>query len=113
METGAASAGKASAALAAVPSTPVALAEGSITSLDDAAQKYVVGLAGTPYGETPIRHLLTMSSGVRFVEITDAQKAWLSRVLNLRETLVVLFCMQNCDNRRSIDNDHFGKPCSS
>ncbi len=46
----------------------IALAEGSIKSLDDAAQKYVVGLAGTPYGETPIRHLLTMSSGVRFSE---------------------------------------------
>ena len=47
----------------------IALTEGSIKSLDDAAQKYVVELAGTPYGETPIRHLLTMSSGVRFIEI--------------------------------------------
>ena len=46
----------------------IALAQGSIKSLDDAAQKYVVELAGTPYGETPIRHLLTMSSGVRFIE---------------------------------------------
>lgn len=46
----------------------IALAEGSIKSLDDAAQKYVVELAETPYGETPIRHLLTMSSGVRFIE---------------------------------------------
>jgi len=46
----------------------IALADGSIKSLDDPAQKYVVELAGTPYGETPIRHLLTMSSGVRFSE---------------------------------------------
>ena len=46
----------------------IALAEGSIKSLDDLAQRYVVELAGTPYGETPIRHLLTMSSGVRFSE---------------------------------------------
>jgi CubicO group peptidase (beta-lactamase class C family) len=47
----------------------IALADGSIASLDDPAQKYATELAGTPYGETPIRHLLTMSSGVRFTEI--------------------------------------------
>src|SRR5215510_13001218 len=47
----------------------VALSEGKIQSLDDRAEKYVVALNGTPYGETPIRHLLTMSSGVRFTEI--------------------------------------------
>jgi CubicO group peptidase (beta-lactamase class C family) len=46
----------------------VALSEGSIRSLDDAAEQYVAALKGTPYGETPIRHLLTMSSGVRFTE---------------------------------------------
>ena len=46
----------------------IALSEGDIKSLDDPAQKYVAELAGTPYGETPIRHLLTMSSGVRFSE---------------------------------------------
>ena len=46
----------------------VALAEGKIQSLDDHAAKYVAELKGTPYGETPIRHLLTMSSGVRFSE---------------------------------------------
>jgi CubicO group peptidase (beta-lactamase class C family) len=45
-----------------------ALADGSIKSLDDPAQNYVVELTGTPYGETSIRHLLTMSSGVRFSE---------------------------------------------
>ena len=47
----------------------LALADGSIASLDDRAQKYVPGLDGTPYGETPIRHLLTMSSGVKFSDI--------------------------------------------
>ena len=46
----------------------IALSEGRIKSLDDPAQKYVMELAGTPYGETPIRHLLSMSSGVRFSE---------------------------------------------
>lgn len=46
----------------------VALSEGAIESLDDRAAKYVRELKGTPYGETPIRDLLTMSSGVRFSE---------------------------------------------
>jgi CubicO group peptidase (beta-lactamase class C family) len=47
----------------------VALSEGDVQSLDDRAEKYVAELKGTPYGETPIRHLLSMSSGVRFTEI--------------------------------------------
>ena len=46
----------------------VALSEGRIRSLDDRAEKYVSELNGTPYGETALRHLLTMSSGVRFTE---------------------------------------------
>ena len=45
-----------------------ALADGSLKSLDDRADRYVKELAGKPYGETPIRHLLTMSAGIRFVE---------------------------------------------
>ncbi len=46
----------------------IAQSEGRIHSLDDRAERYVAELKGTPYGETPIRHLLTMSSGVRFTE---------------------------------------------
>ena len=46
----------------------IALAEGKIRSLDDRAEKYVPALLGTPYGQARVRHLLTMSSGVRFVE---------------------------------------------
>ena len=46
----------------------IALSEGAIQSLDDRAEKYVPELKGTPYGETSIRHLLTMSSGIRFSE---------------------------------------------
>lgn len=46
----------------------IALSDGTIQSLDDRADKYVPELNGSPYGETPIRHLLTMSSGVRFTE---------------------------------------------
>jgi len=46
----------------------VALSEGAIKSLDDRAAQYVHQLMGTPYGDTPIRDLLTMSSGVHFTE---------------------------------------------
>jgi CubicO group peptidase (beta-lactamase class C family) len=49
----------------------IALAEGKIASLDDAASKYAPKLAGSLYGETSIRNLLRMSSGVRFKEIYD------------------------------------------
>jgi CubicO group peptidase (beta-lactamase class C family) len=46
----------------------IAVADGKVTSLDDRAGKYVPELNDTPYGETPLRHLLSMSSGVRFAE---------------------------------------------
>lgn len=46
----------------------IAIAEGRIRSVDDLASAYVPGLAGTEYGRTPLRHLLQMSSGVRFLE---------------------------------------------
>ncbi|MCG2594522.1 beta-lactamase family protein [Ramlibacter sp. XY19] len=49
----------------------VAQAQGAIASLDDPAQKYAKELQGTPYGETPIRHLLRMSSGLTFTERYD------------------------------------------
>lgn len=46
----------------------IAIAEGRIRSVDDPAAAYVPGLAGTEYGRTSLRHLLQMSSGVRFIE---------------------------------------------
>jgi CubicO group peptidase (beta-lactamase class C family) len=46
----------------------LALAEGRIRSLDDTAAAYVPALEGTEYGRTSLRHLLEMSSGVRFIE---------------------------------------------
>jgi len=66
----------------------VALAEGKVQSLDDRAEKYAVALKSTPYGETSIRHLLTMSSGVRFTEIySGTDDVWtLSRLSLLGES---------------------------
>jgi CubicO group peptidase (beta-lactamase class C family) len=46
----------------------VAIEENLIHSVDDSAAAYVPALADTEYGRTPLRHLLQMSSGVRFVE---------------------------------------------
>ncbi len=64
----------------------IAIAEGSIKSIDDRAEKYVPELKGTPFGETSIRHLLTMSSGIKFSEtyggtddVADARAAVAAR----------------------------------
>ena len=46
----------------------IALEEGSINSVDDTADRYVPQLAAKEYGKTPLRHLLSMSSGVAFSE---------------------------------------------
>ena len=46
----------------------VAMNENKIKSIDDRAGQYVAELKGEPYGETSLRHLLTMSSGVDFSE---------------------------------------------
>jgi CubicO group peptidase (beta-lactamase class C family) len=42
----------------------IALHEQKIKSIDDKAEQYVPELKGQPFGETSLRHLLTMSSGV-------------------------------------------------
>jgi CubicO group peptidase (beta-lactamase class C family) len=51
----------------------MALAEGKIASLDDMVAKYATKLAGSRYGETSIRNVLRMSSGVAFREVYDGK----------------------------------------
>ncbi|MFM9943276.1 MAG: serine hydrolase domain-containing protein [Hyphomicrobiaceae bacterium] len=51
----------------------IAVHEGKIRSLDDTVATYVRDLAGSAYGETSIRNLLRMASGVRFTEVYDGQ----------------------------------------
>jgi CubicO group peptidase (beta-lactamase class C family) len=46
----------------------IALHEKKISPIDDKAEQYLPALKGQPYGETSLRHLLTMSSGVKFRE---------------------------------------------
>lgn len=50
-----------------------ALQRGLIASLDDPAGQYAKDLQGSAYGQTPIRHLLRMSSGLTFTERYDGQ----------------------------------------
>ncbi len=63
----------------------IAISEGRIRSVDDPAAAYVPALADTEYGRTSLRHLLQMSSGVRFEEnysgADDAQRLVLGTIL--------------------------------
>lgn len=52
----------------------IAVGEGAIKSVDDPAEAYVPGFAGTEYGKTPIRDLLHMASGVYFGEQADGDR---------------------------------------
>jgi CubicO group peptidase (beta-lactamase class C family) len=51
----------------------IAMSEGKIKSVDDLAQQYVPALKGHPYGETKLKDLLTMSSGIEFREDYDGK----------------------------------------
>jgi CubicO group peptidase (beta-lactamase class C family) len=51
----------------------LALQEKKIASLEDTVAKYAAGLAGSAYGETSIRDILRMASGVRFSEVYDGK----------------------------------------
>jgi len=63
----------------------LAVADGAIKSVDDTAGVYVPGLRGSEYGNTPIRDLLHMSSGVDFGEERDGgrdlDRLWIDMVL--------------------------------
>jgi CubicO group peptidase (beta-lactamase class C family) len=65
----------------------IAVSEGRIKSIDDLVSTYVSGLAGTEYGNTPIRALLNMASGVAFSEVYDGHDdiAQLGRALFVGE----------------------------
>ena len=51
----------------------IAIGEGKIHSVDDLASTYVPELAGSPIGDTPIRALLHMASGVAFNEVYNGR----------------------------------------
>jgi CubicO group peptidase (beta-lactamase class C family) len=66
----------------------LALKDGKIRSLDDRAQDYVPALKGGAYGDTSLRALLTMSSGVPWTETYsgDDDNARFGRALFTRGT---------------------------
>lgn len=47
----------------------VALKDGALPSLDEPVVRYLPTLAGSAYDRVTVRHLLTMSSGVRWTEV--------------------------------------------
>ena len=51
----------------------LALQDGKIKSLDDPVAQYVPKLTGTGYGQTSIRNILRMSSGIAFKEVYDGK----------------------------------------
>lgn len=61
----------------------MALSEGTIASLDDRIAKYVPQLAGRAYGESTIRNILRMASGVKFSEVYDGNDD-LTRFVRIR-----------------------------
>ena len=61
----------------------IAVSEGAIASIDHNVETYVPELRGSAYGQTPIRALLHMASGVEFSENYDGNDdiSWMSREL--------------------------------
>jgi CubicO group peptidase (beta-lactamase class C family) len=62
----------------------VAVADGSISSLDDAVVRYVPELKGGAYDGVTVRQILTMSSGVRWDETYTDPKSDRRKVLELQ-----------------------------
>ena len=61
-----------------------ALADGSISSLDDPVVRYVPALKGSAYDGVSIRQVLTMSSGVRWDETYTKQNSDRRKMLELQ-----------------------------
>jgi CubicO group peptidase (beta-lactamase class C family) len=83
-----------------------ALAEGRIASLDDKVSKYVPQLAGSPYGETSIRNIMRMASGVRFKEVYDG-KDDLARLNRIRRASGVLPALRSFTEREAPEGSRF------
>jgi CubicO group peptidase (beta-lactamase class C family) len=65
----------------------IAVAEGTIKSVDETVATYVPGFEGSEYGRTPIRDLLHMSSGVEFGEEQgggrDLNRLWIDMIAGI------------------------------
>lgn len=87
----------------------IALADGKIRSLDDRASAYVPELKGSAYGETTLRSLLTMSSGVAYSETYDGtdDASEFSRALQRRDSPGAAALLRGYDNREVPEGTRF------
>ena len=88
----------------------VAIGEGRIHSIDDPAQAYVPELAGTAFGQTSLRALMHMASGVAFHEdYVDpaADNVKLSRMLFGQSGLDTAQAIATFNTRDVPPNTHF------
>lgn len=75
----------------------MALMDGKIRSLDDTVEMYAPQFQGTDYGQTRLRHLLMMSSGIDFVEDYEARGS------DMRKLFFDVFIL-NADIDRFVEN---------
>jgi CubicO group peptidase (beta-lactamase class C family) len=84
----------------------MALSEGKIASLDDKVAKYVPELAGHAYGESAIRNILRMGSGVKFSEVYDGNDD-LTRFLRIRVAQDSITALNAFDDREAEQGTRF------
>jgi CubicO group peptidase (beta-lactamase class C family) len=87
----------------------IALADGKIRSLDDRASDYVPDLKDSAYGETTLRSLLTMSSGVAYSETYDGtdDASQFSRALQRRDSPGAAALLRGYENREVPEGTRF------
>ena len=87
----------------------IAMADGKIRSLDDHASDYVPELKGSAYGETTLRSLLTMSSGVAYTETYDGtdDSAKFGRALQRPGSPGAAALLRQYDNREVPEGTRF------
>ena len=87
----------------------IAMADGKIRSLDDRAADYVPEMKGSAYGETTLRSLLTMSSGVAYTEnyegTDDASR--FGRALQRLDSPGAAILLRQFDNREVPEGTRF------
>lgn len=87
----------------------IAMADGKIRSLDDRAADYVPEMKGSAYGETTLRALLTMSSGVAYTETYEGtdDATQFSRALQRRDSPGAAALLRQYDNREVPEGTRF------
>jgi CubicO group peptidase (beta-lactamase class C family) len=87
----------------------IAMSEGAIRSVDDLADVYVPELADNPYGQTSIRDLLHMSSGIHFFEDSNPgdDRDKLGRDLFDPHGLGAIDAVRHFDKREHAPGTHF------